>query len=172
VATPLLNFLPVTDAGVLHPVPGDAARTLETGAMVNPATGALTAYEEMWRDVRIASVAAEAKVAGGAVGEEGVKYSVVLTLEMPAICARGMVVRVGQWCQGIVMIGAGVTVERWKYVGGEGKAGSGDWTRRVRLGDGFLPVAIAFRAAGVKVGDVCRHGDMAWTVREKFEWRE
>ncbi|KAF2813929.1 uncharacterized protein BDZ99DRAFT_567642 [Mytilinidion resinicola] len=158
---PLRNFAPVLDAGVLHPVPHDAALTLETGVMTYSPTGLQTPYEEMWRDV--AATAAD-------VGTEA-KYSVVLTLEMPLICARGMVVRVGQWCQGVLMIGAQVTCERWEFVWEDGKKGrDGEWVRRVRLGDGFLPTGVAFRTPEVKVGNTCKNGDMVWVVREKFEW--
>ncbi|KAF2500767.1 hypothetical protein BU16DRAFT_523531 [Lophium mytilinum] len=156
---PLTRFAPVLDAGVLHPVPHDAALTLETGVMPHPATGLQTPYEEMWRDVVIE--AAE---------EEKGRCSVVLTLEMAEICARGVLVRVGQWCQGVLMIGTQITCERWEFVSGEGA--KGEWVRRVRIGDGFLPTGVVFSMAEVKVGDVCRKEAMVWVVREKFEWSE
>ncbi|KAF8172825.1 hypothetical protein K438DRAFT_1851199 [Mycena galopus ATCC 62051] len=43
-----LTPLDVVDVGTNTPLPD--GRTLEAGEMVNPATGILTAYEEIWRD--------------------------------------------------------------------------------------------------------------------------
>ncbi|KAJ7248899.1 hypothetical protein B0H12DRAFT_713991 [Mycena haematopus] len=43
-----LNPLHVVDVGANTPLP--VGRTLEAGEMVNPATGIMTPYEEIWRD--------------------------------------------------------------------------------------------------------------------------
>ncbi|KAJ7468498.1 hypothetical protein FB451DRAFT_1400875 [Mycena latifolia] len=43
-----VNPLDVVDVGTNTPLPD--GRTLEVGEMVNPATGEVTAYEEVWRD--------------------------------------------------------------------------------------------------------------------------
>jgi hypothetical protein len=152
----------VADEGDMYPQAD--GRTLELGTMVNPATGVLTAYEEMWRDV-----------AAVATGADKVKYCVVITMDDPVNRARGMVARIGQWCQGLLKIGDETTVERWEYVAGgtkEGEVAEGDWTRCVRLGQRFLPCAAAFKAEELAPGSVVKHGEMVWVVQEKYEWTE
>ncbi|VDB96737.1 unnamed protein product [Peniophora sp. CBMAI 1063] len=42
---------PVEDSGILWADPSDPSRTLERGEMLNPATGQVEAYEEVWEDV-------------------------------------------------------------------------------------------------------------------------
>ncbi|OCK85794.1 hypothetical protein K432DRAFT_227934 [Lepidopterella palustris CBS 459.81] len=150
------------DEGDMYPQPD--GRTLESGQMVNPATGTLTAYEEMWRDIPVA-----------AIGSDNTKSSVVITIDEPAQQTRGMIIRIGQWCQGLLKIGNEVTVERWEYLpGGMKGRGSveGDWTRCVRLGSRFLPCAMTFKPEGLVPGNKIQHGDMVWVVQEKFEWTE
>lgn len=153
---------PAADEGDMYPQAD--GRTLELGTMVNPATGVLTPYEEMWRDV-----------AAVATGADKVKYCVVITMDDPVHRARGMVVRIGQWCQGLLKIGDETTVERWEYVAGETKEGEvaeGDWTRCVRLGQRFLPCAVTFKAEELAPGSVVKHEEMVWVVQEKYEWTE
>ena len=114
-------------------------RTVERGAMVNPATGRRQEYEECWTD------------------EEG-EGVVVLVLEDGG--AKGMVVRVGGWCQGIIKVVRGgeaeVSVERWK------REEHGGWKRVVRLGRLWLPCAVTWERGMRRGGEVKYHG---------FEWR-
>lgn len=42
---------PFTDSGVNRPYPKDPTLTLERGRMLNPATGAVEPYVEVWKDV-------------------------------------------------------------------------------------------------------------------------
>ncbi|KAI9864952.1 MAG: hypothetical protein M1830_006070, partial [Pleopsidium flavum] len=100
---------------------------------------------------------------------------------------RGLVVRVGGWCQGIVKVKGEVSVERWKYAekkekgsGGvrvendveevAGETDLGDWQRVIRLGPGALPCSLTFTPAKMKEGNVVKAGDTKWTVIEKHEW--
>ncbi|KAK8194183.1 hypothetical protein M8818_007371 [Zalaria obscura] len=147
----------VVDEGDMYAQP-DGVHALEVGSMVNPDTGKMQQYEEFWRDER-------AELAGDG-GGKGKRACVVLTLEDEAAGARGVVVRVGQWCQGILKVKGEVTVERWGWVGGE----KGGWKRVVRLGRMFLPCALAFEVGRVVEGSKVSYGDYRWTVTEVSEW--
>ncbi|KAI9881296.1 MAG: hypothetical protein M1830_005582 [Pleopsidium flavum] len=94
---------PKPDEGDMWPQPnGD---TLEKGSTRDPETGAVTEYEELWADVPVEKT-----------GNDGGLVSIVLQLHDDARSSRGMVVRVGRWCQGLLKIGNEVTVERWRWV--------------------------------------------------------
>ncbi|OLN90027.1 hypothetical protein CCHL11_07207 [Colletotrichum chlorophyti] len=135
------------DEGDMYEQPGGL--TLEKGRMVNPATGAETEYEELWRDV-------EPVAAAGAQGVE----CVVLSFE-EGRKARGSVVWLGRFCQGISRVGEEVTAERWEWREDEG------WKRTVRIGDGQLPCEVLLKTgARLSVGAHVKHGDSVWDVVE------
>lgn len=94
--------------------------TIERGTMRDLDDGNVKAYEEVWRD-------------GAADGAE----CVVLELDeiMGGVRAVGVVVRLGDWCQGILREGEKVTAERWHQ-------------RRLvfRHGEGQLPCRLAYDA--------------------------
>lgn len=91
--------------------------TLEKGSMVNPDTGKDTAYEESWLDIPVPHVHGNGK-------------DVVARLQEPD--RRGMVVLLGDYCQGVARRGDDIAVERWE------KNKNGEWTRTVRIGKGHL----------------------------------
>jgi len=75
---------------------------LETGEMLNPETGKVEAYEEVWRDAKVP------------VGTQ----VLVLQLQRRYVYAtdvRGIFVRIGGWAQGVVRSNDGVTARRWKF---------------------------------------------------------
>ena len=94
--------------------------TVERGTMRDLDDGKVKPYEEVWRD----------EVAEGA-------ECVVLELNTTTEGVRvvGLVVRLGDWCQGILRDGETVTVERWHQ-------------RRLvfRHGEGQLPCDLAYDA--------------------------
>jgi hypothetical protein len=97
----------VVDEGDMVTLPDGT--TLETGRMVNPATGVETDYEEVWE-------AAEALPGMDMAAPDpspGV-FCAVVQLDDAASGRRGMAIRLGQFCQGIV-VGDEVTVERWEW---------------------------------------------------------
>ena len=111
--------------------------TRETGAMVNPASGREEEYEEIWVDV---GKEVPPRVKGAAVGEfpraEG-SCCVVARFEEEGdgrVVRRGLIVWIGQFCQGILRIGEHVTAERWEFDGEKG-----EWVRVYREGSGCLP---------------------------------
>ncbi|KAF2226386.1 hypothetical protein BDZ85DRAFT_229709 [Elsinoe ampelina] len=144
----------VSDSGDLFPQPD--GRTLEKGTMCNPATGREEGYEEMWRDEDVSPV-----------GKEGGKKAVVLELSERdgegREWARGMVVRVGRWAQGMVKVATEVSCERWEWNEGKG------WERKVKVGRLWLPCCVAWEE-GVEVGKEVRYGEWRWVVREVDVW--
>lgn len=136
--------------------------TLETGSMVNPATGRNTAYEELWEDPEPVP-APGLDSSGGAGGGAG---GLVVQMEKGRH-HRGMVVRVGRQCQGFMRLGDEITAERWEW------KEDGGWKRTVKIGDGKgceLPCAKVLLESGEKelgVGDVVLEtGDGVWKVVE------
>jgi len=127
---------------------------LEVGQSVNK-DGSIRRYEELWGDVPVELV-----------GEEEEYVSVVLKVEDTDAGVRGCVVRVGQWCQGILKVAGEVTVERWAWVGGE-------WERVARLGMGELEgaIAVTFDAEHLRHGGRILVEGMEWDVVEVHRWK-
>ena len=158
------------DEGDMYPIaPG---LTLEHGHGYHPALGAVKTHEEMWRDIDAVST-----------NEKGSMVCVVMRCQADHAGVRGVVVRLGQYCQGILMWGDKVTVERWEWENGEGKTGKEKvgvnggkseiekWNRTVRVGDGFLPCGVTFRPEILSVGAVVKFQDFEWKVEECWEWK-
>ncbi|OHE95113.1 hypothetical protein CORC01_09637 [Colletotrichum orchidophilum] len=130
--------------------------TLEKGRMVNPATGRETDYEELWRDIDPVAV-----LRAGADAEEKGVECVVLKFEDESTGARGMVVWLGRFCQGISRVGEEVAAERWEWKEGEG------WRRTVRIGDRALPCEVLLvTGAALSVGTHVVHEKVVWDVLE------
>ncbi|KAI7177906.1 hypothetical protein KC343_g13082 [Hortaea werneckii] len=150
----------VVDEGKMYPIEGDGQRSLEKGSMVNPGTGRMTEYEEIWRDVDAVGIPAVVGSEGVGAEDEG-KVSAVLILDEPGQRARGMVVRIGQYCQGVLRVKGEFSVERWEWAGEEK-----GWERKVRMGSLFLPCGPARDILGMEVGSQVKHGDYRWEVVE------
>lgn len=124
----------VVDEGEM--LPEDASGlALEKGEMVNPATGRMTEYVEGWRDAEILEVPAPGeeivksffeKLQGRRVHVDGVqsvaseqsslpRLSLILQHEDVAQGSRGMVVRLGHMCQGVMRVGDEFAYERWEW---------------------------------------------------------
>lgn len=138
------------DEGDMYPQDGDL--TLEKGRMVNPATGRECDYEELWRDVDPQPTAAAARDT----------ECVVLKFEDGSTGARGSVVWLGRFCQGISRVGEDVTAERWEW------KENGGWKRTARLGGGAeLPCEVLLKTgARLSVGAHVKHGEVVWDVVE------
>jgi hypothetical protein len=147
------------DEGDMYPQTDGS--TLEKGRMPNPATGIDTDYEELWVSEDIKPVPAFAS--GGNVTD--VSVCVVLQMQRDEEGRRGMVVRLGQYCQAFVRTGEGeadITIERLKW-----DAAVGGWVKLVRIGDAEVPTDFATHLAHEAVkDDVVSVGDDVWTVVE------
>ncbi|OAQ75185.1 sodium/nucleoside cotransporter [Purpureocillium lilacinum] len=125
--------------------------TLETGSMVNPATGRVTAYEEVWEDEEPAAPCVVLEVDEGDGDDDGGEGK----------GKQGRVVRLGRWCQGFVREGEKIALERWLWSGETNK-----WRRTVRMGDLDVACEAALEEGrefkvGERVGE-----DGAWRVVE------
>ncbi|KAH9820897.1 Protein HRI1 [Teratosphaeria destructans] len=193
----------VEDTGEILSMPDGTS--LEAGKMVNPdrpADGEVS-YEELWKDVLASPVAelpcARLEDANGASASEAsqvpLRICIVIELKDEHDRARGMVVRVGQFLQGIFKLtsqsgrepGVSTTVERWAWSerlasategGGDGRVDSSKasaaraskdgWQRQLRIGDYWLPCGFAMgvEEGKVRVGQEIVYGEFEWKVVE------
>ena len=144
--------------------------------MLNPSTGKVQAYEELWKDLPPERI-----------GSEPAPVTVVLRAENPDLATRGMIIRVGGWCQGIIRVGDEVSVERWRYrvvasgirgangdVDADGMNGAtgerweeGGWERVVRTGEASLPCCVCWERKDLKPGGEVWNGGLRWKVIER-----
>lgn len=139
---------------------------LEHGHAFHPHLGRVAGHEELWRDVPVASTSVSGK------SGEGEKVCVVLRCEHGELGIRGVVVRVGRYCQGILQYGEDTTTERWEF-DAEDRGDVQDekkWKRTARTGDAFLPCAVTFRAEIVQLCGRVRQGGLEWVVEEAWVW--
>ncbi|KAK4169849.1 protein HRI1 [Cladorrhinum sp. PSN259] len=154
-----------TDEGKNYTVEGNPSLTLEKGSMVNPATGLVAEYEEVWRSEEIRT-----QVNGdyGPAQQQGKGICVVLHLqgdESDGKVRRGSVIRLGRYCQAFARKGDDIIVERHEWVSGKG------WVSRVLINEGGLSVPTDF---AMMVGEqanvddeIVNDGDL-WKVVEKL----
>ena len=152
----------VVDKGEMLEEDAETGLVLEKGEMVNPATGVLTGYVEGWREGEVCVVpvprkevvkgfheelrARGVRVGGGRAGVASggelesraletvsARLSVVLRHEDPARRSRGMVIRLGQHCQGVMRVGEEFAYERWEWSREDG------WRRTALSGQLSMP---------------------------------
>ncbi|KAF2998132.1 hypothetical protein E8E13_001206 [Curvularia kusanoi] len=135
---------------------------LEVGHAFHPHLGREAGHEELWRDVDARSTSA-----GGS------KVCVVLRCADEVRGVRGVIVRVGQYAQGILGAGEELTTERWEARPEEGGGGEGAerWERTARTGDALLPCSVTFKPETVQLGGRIRYGALEWVVEETWEWQ-
>lgn len=140
---------------------------LEHGHAFHPHLGRVAGHEELWRDVPVASTSASEKM-----DEEGRKVCVLLRCEDKEQGVRGVLIRVGRYCQGILQQGEATTTERWEF-DAEDKLDVQDekkWKRTARTGDALLPCAVTFRTEIVQLSGRVRYGGLEWVVEEVWSW--
>ncbi len=92
----------VKDEGDMYPQ--DDGTVLEKGAMAHPGTGLITNYEEVWLDLEPAVT-----------GDDKSRVCYVLKLDEPSNQTRGMVIRIGDYVEGIIRARSQITVVRWQW---------------------------------------------------------
>lgn len=139
--------------------PQENGDVLEKGTQKHPETGEETEYEELWTNLEV-----------DVIPEEGGKYSTVLKAEGDG--ARGLFVRVGGWCQGILKAGDDLTIERWRWASQENDShqGPGYWKRIFRIGDGEMPSPTLYKAIGDNADTSTVSGELKWEVIENHRW--
>lgn len=148
---------PSIDEGDLWPQPnGDV---LERGTQLHPFTGVKCKYEELWGEIDI-------KV----VDEEEKRVSLVLKVDDRDRNAQGLVVRVGQYCQGILQVGNKFTLERWEWMNLATSKPKGWWSCKVRIGDNSLPCDHATNIEGLYDSATIQSGALEWRVIEDYSW--
>ncbi|KAG0649888.1 hypothetical protein D0Z07_3673 [Hyphodiscus hymeniophilus] len=136
----------VKDEGDMIRLPsGDA---VERGQMVNPNTGKVDKYEESWVDIK----------------PLGEKLGWVIKAQGQG--ARGILVRIGGFAQGILRRGSEVGIKRWRHVGGEQ-----GWDTIVAIGNCDVPAEIfGAKCSVMEEGDTFVDGDgLEWVCIEKFK---
>jgi hypothetical protein len=154
----------ITDEGDMFLLKNDDA--MEIGVMVNPSTGKEEVYKEYWTGPPTESEA-----------DEPLKLSCVVAEKSSDALddTRGLIVRVGNYCQGLLEIGqAGsrdICVERFIKI-----ADSGKWNRDRRSGTSnaahgtsSLSVPCTWVCEERKLGDVIRVSEATWTIVELVE---
>ncbi|GAB1319714.1 hypothetical protein MFIFM68171_09924 [Madurella fahalii] len=153
----------IIDEGDVFDHPSDTSLTLEKGRMVNPDTGAEADYEEMWRSEPIELGSAHALPGDPAATCLVLQWSGEEGGECPTGPRRGLVIRLGQYCQAIVRDGSEVTVERLRWL-----ADKQTWHRQVRIGEKELPTEFAtYLAHEATLEDEVKMGGEVWKVIEK-----
>ncbi|KAK3897590.1 hypothetical protein C8A05DRAFT_38852 [Staphylotrichum tortipilum] len=147
----------VIDEGDMFDDPSDLALTLETGRMLNPATGVDADYEEVWRSEPIQMVP-------GPGGEAAVTC---LALQMEGSgegVKRGLLVRLGQYCQAFARDGDEIALERLKWDPDQQR-----WASLVRIGRLEFPTDIATCLAHeARIDDEVKVGSTVWKVIERL----
>ncbi|KAF2621763.1 hypothetical protein BU25DRAFT_378919 [Macroventuria anomochaeta] len=144
-----LDLASATDEGMMFPMEtdGEDELVLEIGKMVNPKTGLLTDYEEVWIE----------KAAESVPSDDGCQI-VVLEYDGPSSDRRGSIVRVGRLCQGLLRIKDQITAERWEWNEGKG------WWRSKAIGNGSaLPCQKVLESLP---SDTVEHEGISWTLVE------
>lgn len=158
--------------------------SLEKGEMANPDTGVLTGYVEGWRDVAPLATpfVGEEKVREflGGLKERGVvvdglglgggedggfedragRLSLVMRHENVSKGSRGMVVRVGHVCQGVLRVGEEFGLERWVWE-------EDGWRREFGVGKLCLPCDV-LNLLGERVG---LHTEVRYGEGEDLVWK-
>jgi hypothetical protein len=143
----------VVDEGDIFPQ--DEGRTLETGRMLNPATGKLTEYEEIWSDLDV-----QEDIEDQTAQQKRVRC-LALELRDDVRQQRGMVVCLGGYYQGVIRIGDEFASERWRWEDGK-------WQRKFSVGDISIPSPELLYSITLSRGDEVRSGDplQIWRIVE------
>ncbi|KAK3307203.1 uncharacterized protein B0T15DRAFT_394169 [Chaetomium strumarium] len=151
------------DEGDMFDHPSDPTLTLERGRMVNPLTGAETDYEEMWRSEPIESTTAPSGPDRTSVTCLALQWQGAEDGDPPGKVRRGLVVRLGQYCQAFARDGDEITVERLKW-----DVRQQMWARQVRIGKQELPLEVAtYFAPAASIDDEVKVGGAIWKVVER-----
>ena len=136
---------------------------LERGEHLNKTAGEVEKYEELWGDIPVRRVGGQGK---GEKEEEERHVSIVAKAEDAERRIRGMIVRVGDWCQGILKAGDEITAERWHWTEAKG------WERIARLGRGeSLRCELTLEESIIEEGKRYEYEGLGWEVVELYHWR-
>ena len=153
---------------------------VERGMQKHPLTGQDTEYEELWHDLEVE-----------AFGKKQNRSTLVMRVEDTERNIRGLAIKVGGYCQGILKTEGSLTIERWECKadtsdGGredvsawhhsqEGRTRNG-WFRTFRFGEENLPCITMCGHTSGKFGlnttrtDSKDELELDWKVLEEYYW--
>lgn len=151
----------------MHPQPN--GEVLEYGSMLNPTKGIVENYEECWVDLDPVVVGTE----------PGFRSWVLTTLEdgearneggeERRVRTRGMIARVGQYTQGVLRKGDGVSIARWVWDATDDNEGA--WRGDAGVGTFDSPIRILVPGPLMKLGDRFKTDTgLIWECVEAYEW--
>ena len=148
---------------------------LEKGKNKDPITGEETEYEELWHDLHVE-----------AFGKKDNRSSLVIRVDDPERNVRGIAIKIGGWCEGILKMEDELTVERWEWKPTDStsdvaitEASKGDertpndWVRTFRIGKGTLPCKDMCSRTFGKFGlnaVLKSTTNNEWKVAEEYYW--
>lgn len=136
-------------------------------------------YEELWRDLPIDPL-----------GKKNNRHSIVLRAENKDEDMKGLVIKIGAWCQGILKKDGELTIERWQLKP-KGEDGSDEgpqneaqeatrtrnnWVRVFKVGKEILACRDVCRNTDGKLGmnKIKKYGEkhyeIEWKVIEEYYW--
>jgi hypothetical protein len=190
----------VIDQAEMLPEDPESGIALEKGSMVNPTTGVEAAYVEGWRETGVKYVPEPTQEEIVAFDQElerrGVRFGecdpdlrtlathgdalpsglaslatcYVLQHENAARQSRGTVIRVGQFCQGVLRVGDEFAAERWEWTE------QGGWRKVFASGSSKLnmpcDVACHLAVRKLRVGNEVVYGPgEIWQCVEEEQWK-
>ena len=151
---------------------------VERGMQKHPMTGEDVEYEELWHDLEVE-----------AFGKKGNRSSLVMRVEAPEHNVRGMAIKIGGFCQGILKAEDALTIERWEWKAdtseGGREAGSASnssqegqtrngWLRTFKFGERNLPCKTMCGHTSGKFGlnatKIDFKDELGWKVLEEYYW--
>jgi hypothetical protein len=140
------------DEGFMYSIAG-TSQVLEKGAMANPDSGEVEDYEELWEDLDIQKVGNEKSYVSWVLSSRG------------NVEEKGMVIRIGEWIQGVLRRGEEFSVGRWKWESGKG------WQRVLMIGDGLDLNEKLFGEQDIQVGDTFKADNgLEWECKSVHLW--
>lgn len=136
----------------------------ERGENVDPHTGNIQEYEELWKSLKC-----EGELQGASQVEGSCDGVTSVVLQTESSESRGLIVRVGQWIQGMLKVGNDVTVERWLRKPPFDVTNSEDhgrWESVSSIGQGQLPTVSAMYLTKDEVNLPIECGGLQWVVKE------
>jgi hypothetical protein len=143
------------DEGDMYPKDDGSNEVLEKGAMVKPATGKITKYEECWVDLEPVMLPGEG---------DHQSWVMITKKTTPEASVKGMMIRIGGYVQAVLRDGEKVGVRKWKWEAGE-------WKETVIIGELDSPLAGGKMRREMEVGEeFVSPGGRMWRCVESFRW--
>lgn len=156
----------------------DDGTVLEEGINIGP-DGREQKYEELWKDLPVDPL-----------GKKHNRHSIVLRAEDEEQKLKGLVIKIGGWCQGVLKRDGQLTVERWELRPKDGNETSqsqenqmaestrtrNDWIMVFKVGDEVLACKDVCANTEGKLGMNTRkkygrkHNENEWRVIEEYYW--